>query len=358
MAANINKITSVRINNTDAASCSDKAGKTGKVCKTEIYESGKKDKGSKNRKIPGFKKIAASAVAFSLISGGFSGLMGTVDVYGTAPSSSVPAESTQPVTTLPADYSEDKYYSPENPKDRSLNPVMRDISALQDISDESLEKYREEIKKYADRQYPMFTWKVINLRKITVDGKDTVKADVYSEESIDVHMTVSVKDTELKDTFREDVTERFNTMDRWRLSLSETLNSITEELYPADKVRAEISFDFFPENIPFIKLDSAPQLTDRNIKKALEVIIEDSEMTPEDTAEAADQVFSKLISSGYESDEYYIRTSEKTKEGEPLKFSWFIIPRDLIGTREFKNETVNALKGENSSIVPSKRNGN
>lgn len=257
----------------------------------------------------------------------------------------------QPVTPLrvsaavsnASSVGQDEMYSQDNPKRRSLNPVMRDISTLKDATDVSMTDSRDFMLKYAERTYPEYTWTVINVVKMKDDRGEYIRGEAYSQQSLDVHMVIYDRNGEISDTFTKDVIERGNPMERWRQAYNELLKTESTALYPLDTVKAEISYAYFKENIPLIKLDAPFDPQDPAFMKALEISFPYGVTDAEKIAPVATELINTLYSKGYKATEYYIRTHPVNTGKKEVYVNWYIIPESLIGKPSFSDEIRNAL---------------
>lgn len=244
----------------------------------------------------------------------------------------------------------------DNPKDYSNNPIMPDLSNLSDKSDADKDFFI----KYAARSYPKFTWTIVDCQKSKDEKGEFISAKAYSNESLDVHMTIYDRQGTITDSFKEDVIDRRNTFNRWRKLYMEELKEKVDGLGEDNEVYVDISYDYFKENIEVAKLDSPFDPNDVAIKEAMEVSFAYGILDPDKVAAKAAKYLQEIDSLGYKADEYYVRVFPVDKATKDVYINWFIIPPSLIASPNLEDEIRKALLNPSSSmnlVKPSSKNG-
>lgn len=253
-----------------------------------------------------------------------------------------------------------EFYSEDNPKEYSLNPVMPDLTQLEDNTDPNLENQREFFLKYATRSYPKYSWNIINIVKMKDSDGEYISCEAYSNESLDVHMTIEDRNGTITDSFKRDVVGRLNTMNRWKKSFSEILNPITLEIYPLEEVRSEIVYHYINENVGKIKLDQPFDKDGKDYKKVLEIIFSEETKDPKEISEKSATLLKKINENNFNIDEYYIRVYSVDEGKKEVLVNWFIVPSALILDEKLKGEIEKAISNQENKenlVKPSNKNG-
>lgn len=269
----------------------------------------------------------------------------------TSPDSSVPGNE----TTIPIDSNE--MYGTDNPKTHALKPVVPDLSGVEDKSEPGNEAVKKEFEDYLKKNFPNHEWLLVNITDYDYNNVKYKRGEAFSTSSLDTIIWLYKHPTtnEITDSFERDVVRRFNTMNRWRYDFRPIMDELTTPFYTIGQASVDISYDYYDENIPKIKLDQKLDPKSTEYKRAMEIFFQTGLVDAEKVPEMADNIFKLAKDAGYTFNEYYVymTTAENTKFD-------FVIPSSLIASPDFKTEMKNAILNPNNAInriKPLKTNG-
>ena len=268
---------------------------------------------------------------------------------GTNPAAGDPNTATPPPS--------EEFWTEGNPKAYALAPVLPDLAKIRDESAPGTEEVKQEFADYLTRTYPDHDWLVANITDYDSNGVSYQRGEGFSHTSLDTIVWVykNLADGSLTDSFQRDVVQRMNTMTRWRYEFQAIADGLTTPIYPLTEASVDVSYDYYEENIPRIKLDQALDPKSTEYQRAVEIYFRPGLTDPEQVPEMADVIFNTFLTAGYVFTDYYVYMTNS----DQTKFD-FLVPTELIGSPSFRMELKDAMTDpadSSNSIRPLPTNG-
>lgn len=280
----------------------------------------------------------------------------SVSQSDTAPTLNHTTQTTAPPTgstqTTPASIpakgilSDPAEYGPGNPKSHAAQPVPRDLALLEDKTREEDEVYREIFEDHLKQHYPEYSFRVIDIMNFQSNGTTFKRSRGYAAQSQDIAMDLYYDGAKVFDSFQQDVVERGNTMDRWRMEYRRLLEPLTLEIIPLKLAYPDVSFDHFEDSWSSFRLDEPFDPESAVHPKTLDLYLQRDGLDRVQTSDAASQIFQKIHSMEFRFNEYYL--NQQSESGNYLSYQ---IPLRLIGNQSLTAEIEQVLSGADSAYL-------
>lgn len=257
----------------------------------------------------------------------------------TSPQTTKPP-GTQPISGI---LSAEATYTAGNPKSHAPSPQPPKVSSFKDKTTEGFEIYAGIFQAYLKEYYPEQRFRVLSIMNHQMDGKTVKKAFAYSEESLDIRMSLYFDGNSVSDTFQRDVIQRQNTMNRWRRSFRTYLDDISRPIAPLTRVNLDVSYDYYKENIPKIVLDTPLDPQSQDYTRCLEMYFPKARLDVDKVSQTAHAIYQAMADTPYVFQEYYIYL-----EDSKGRKSAFKVPLSLIAADEFIPEFQKALRSNSA----------
>ena len=262
----------------------------------------------------------------------------TTGIISTTPGATVP-----PTTGILSDPTE---FQPGNPVSHALVNRKPSTKVPADKTRPQNNHYRPIFNDYLAAHYPEQSFRVVSIEDYQRHGLTYKRGTAYSLDSADIIFELIYDGRTLTDSFQEDVVTRQTTMNRWRFEFQKLLDPITRDIADDETVKADVSYDYYPENRERIKLDQELEPKSSTYRRCLELYFNMGYTDSDNVASTASQIYAAIELNGYSFQEYFIYL--ESAKGVKTAYQ---IPASLIGDPALADHLKTALSHRNSSSL-------